>query len=199
MVEFRRGVYMVLLSVWILAMLSCQSKGPEANGHADKAATSSSGDAASRGWPGDYPRSAGLKGLPNVTLMVYVDQTVPSYPGASGPFADEIKNRILQELRQAGITLANQNEAESALSVSMYVSCQTKGAACGYHTTLELRQWAALKRDPRLTVAAITWRNGYTNSINRNEFRCCLADLLTVDALSLTKSFIQDYRTANPG
>ena len=40
----------------------------------------------------------------------------------------------MQELRPTGIALANENEAESVLSINMYLVCGAGGPACGYET-----------------------------------------------------------------
>lgn len=132
-----------------------------------------------------------------MALVVYADRSIPSGRIAAGLFADEIKRRIAQKLRPTGILLANENAAESILGLSMYLSCEPDGLSCGHHTALEFKQWVQLERDPRITVAAITWQNSYTNGISRKELWCCLPDLLEVDALSLVNGFVQDYRTAN--
>ena len=190
---------MFLLSLWSIATLSCHSRGIEAREEAERGSQQASSEGGyNRPWSGEHPQLAALKELRSVTLMVYADRTIPSYSGTLGHFADEIKNRILQKFRQAGIPFSGQNEAEAALTVSMYLSCPPEGPSCGYHTSFELQQWVHIKRDPHLTVTAITWRNSYTNGINRKDLGCCLADLLTVDALSLAEGFIQDYRTVNP-
>src|SRR6476660_6397319 len=88
-----------------------------------------------RSWPSAYPQPTGLRGLRSVALKVYADPGIPSGRIATGPFAEEIDKQIVQELKAAGITLVNENEAESALSVGMYLSCEPDGQSCGHHTT----------------------------------------------------------------
>jgi hypothetical protein len=186
----------VMRAVLTVAILFSQPNGLHTTGPAANSAASVL-TANSQSWPGDYPEPASLKGLRTVSLIVYADQTIPSYPGTKAPLAGEIKNRILQQLRDAGITVANQTEAESILQLSMYLVCDPDGSSCGYHTMLELRQWAALKRDPNMRIAAITWRNSYTNGVSKKNLACCLADLLAVDAFSLVGNFARDYREIN--
>jgi hypothetical protein len=206
MVKCQRIVPAVLVIALPLGVLSCQARKPvpnavaEANRVVDKGVTerATNINRELRSWPGAYPEPTGLKGLRSMALVVYADRGIPSDRIAAGSFAKEIENRFSQKLRAAGIALVNEKQAESVLSVSMYLSCEADGLSCGHHTTLELRQWVQLERDPTIAVAATTWHNSYTNGIRKKELHCCLPDLLEVDAGSLMEGFLRDYRTANP-
>jgi hypothetical protein len=198
MFRFRRIAASILLTAWPMAMLSCQARISDSNRRVEKAPQQSPNKISEpRPWPSAYPQPSGLRGLRSVALAVYADPGIPSDRIAPGPFTDEIKRRIADELTPTGILLTNENEAESILSIDMYLSCGLDGSSCGHHTDLELKQWVQLVRAPRITVAAITWQNSYMNGISRKEVWCCLPDQLEVDALSLIKGFIRDYRTAN--
>lgn len=205
MVNCQRLIPTVLLIALPVAALSCQAKKsvPNAVAEANRVVDKGSEHATNRNrelrpWPGAYPEPTGLKALRSMALVVYADRGIPSDRIAPGPFAEEIEKRIAQKLRAEGIALVNEKEAESVLSVSMYLSCEADGLSCGHHTTLHLRQWVRLERDPRITVAATTWHNSYTNGLSNKRLHCCLPDLLEVDAASLMEGFLQDYRTANP-
>lgn len=132
MLKVRCAVYTVLLTASSLAMLSCQAGNSDENRLVSNARQRAlKGAPEPHPWPGAYPRPTGLRGLGTVTLMVYADREVPADRIAAGPFANEIRRRIMQELRPTGIALANENEAESVLSINMYLVCGAGGPACG--------------------------------------------------------------------
>lgn len=197
MLKVRSLLSAVLLTPSSLALLSCQARISEGNRHEAPQQTSNR-NRALREWPGAYPEPTGLKGLRSVAVVVYADRNIPSDRIAAGPFADEIKRQVVQKLTLINIALTNEREAESVLSVNMYLVCEADGVSCGHHTTVELKQWVQLERDPDITVAAITWQNSYTNAISKTKLQCCLPDQLEVDALSLISAFVEDYRRANP-
>ena len=204
MIQFKEIVFVVLLAALSIVALSCQSKGQVPTSKpvaiADRVVDKGSQqNTKQRPWPGAYPQPTSLKGLRSVAVKVYADRGIPSDRIATGPFVEEIERLVVQELRNAGIVLANETEAEAVLSVNLYLSCEGDGPSCGHHTTLELKQWVQLDRDTSIAVAAITWINSYSNGISRNQVYCCLPDLLAVDARSLLKGFVQDFRKANPG
>ena len=178
-----------------MATLSCQARVSEGNRRVEKPPQHALNKIPEpRPWPSAYPQPTGLTQRGSDGLFGSKHSLRANRGGA---FADEVKKRIVQELGTTGISLANENEAESVLSVSMYLSCEPDGPSCGHHTTLEFRQRVQLERDPRITVAAITWQNSYSNGIGRKNISCCLPDLLEADALSLIKAFIGDDRMAN--
>jgi len=157
------------------------------------------GEQAERSWPGPYPRPTGLTGLRSVAVTVYADSSIPSDRIAAGPFRDEIKRRIAQELQSAGISITtNESDADALLTASLYLVCESNGPSCGHHTHLQLKQWVRLDRDRNTTLAATTWENSYTNGISKKDIWCCLPDQLELDALTLIHAFSRDYRTANP-
>jgi len=197
-------VFIVLLTGLSFVTLSCQSKA-QMPSSAAVATDDRVGDRGSpqytkqRSWPSAYPQPTSLKGLQHVAVKVYVDRGIPSDRIAPGPFGEEIERLIVQELRNAGIMVVEEREAEAILSLNVYLSCEADGTACGHHTALELKQWVQLDRNTRIAVAAITWTNSYSNGISKSQVYCCLPDLLAVDARTLIKGFVQDFRKANTG
>lgn len=191
----------LLLALSVVA-ISCQSKGrlPDSNdvAAAKKVTTENSPRNTLQGsWPGAYPGPTSLKGLGRVALRVHADRGIPSDRISSGPFGVEIERLTLQELRKAGITLTNEDDAEAVLNLDLYLVCQADHSSCGYHTDLELEQWVQLHRDTSISVAATTWSNSYTNTISGNQVNCCLPDQLTVDVRSLLGAFVRDFHKAN--
>jgi len=123
MIQSKGFVTIALLIALSVVALSCQSKGqapsfePDAAHRAlDKGPRQNTKQ---QPWPGAYPQPTSLKGLRSVAVKVYADRGIPSGRIATGPFADEIERMVVQELRNAGIVLVNEKEAEAMLSMSL--------------------------------------------------------------------------------
>lgn len=181
--KFKITVCCAFLTMLMIVTLSCQV---------------STESVRSRTWPGSYPEPIGLKGLKTVSLEVSVIGPIPSSRIEADSLEDTIKREAVQSLNSAGITITENTRSESDLRLHMLLSCETDSSSCGHYTSLELRRWVRLERNPDVMMAAIIWRNSYMNGMNRKDLDCCLPSQLAVDAGSLIAGFVQGIRTANP-
>jgi hypothetical protein len=189
-------IRLMLASIGMIGALSCGEQ-PSTN---TMSTLQELGDSAKLEWPGAYPRAAALRGLRSVAVRVYADRSVPGVPGQEQPqrsVRDDVEEAVIQRLAEAGLAITSEESADALLTVSMYLQCQPDGLSCGYHTNLEVQQWVRLARDASISVGAITWRNSYTNGVNRNEL-LILPSMLRVDAGTLVGGFVEGYRSVNP-
>lgn len=129
-----------------------------------------------------------LKGLTAVVFNVH------SYGSKLQPVLWGVES----DLRQAGLKLVSVDDSNGPvahLDLDLTLACT--GHACGYTVRLQLTQHMRLARKPDIESDAVTWADGYQNAIGKADL-ATLNDLYIANSRALIKSFLDDYRTANP-
>jgi hypothetical protein len=135
----------------------------------------------------------GVESLRGLSAVVF---SVHSYGNKSQPVLWGVDG----DLRRAGLKLVSEGDDTEGrvprLDLDLTLACT--GRSCGYSVRLQLAQRARLSRRPNVESTATTWADGYQNGIGRADL-ATLNDLYIADSRALIKSFLDDYRAANPG
>ncbi len=140
----------------------------------------------------DQPSPKSLKGLHGVFFQVYSDQGLQH----------SMEIQVNRLLTGAGIEMRSKRDWEltpdtAMLQLNALIRCERDESSCGYSVSLKLGQHVQIMRGERPVITATTWHNSYTGSIQKAHLTM-LPDLIAVDAGTLIREFIDDYRKANP-
>jgi len=134
----------------------------------------------------------GRESLRGLTAVVF---SVHSYGSKSQPVLLGVDG----DLRRAGLRLLSADDDPNGrvprLDLDLTLACS--GRSCGYTVRLQLTQRVRLSRRPDIEDTATTWADGYQNGIGESDLPG-LMDLYDARSRALVKSFLDDYRSANP-